>query len=378
MNSASGVKTRRADLIRFLQSIGHSVTVVSAIDCTADDPGTTGVTFVHWPVSPHGINPFVESLSLLALRKILSTLQAHIILCFTQKAVLYGSLAARSIPHSSVFSVFAGLGYLFSEDSALLKPLRPLIYLFFKYALKNNHIVFFQNPDDLNLFVTHRIVPLDRTCRLYGSGVDTKRFVPDQSQRRRRGETVFLMISRLVASKGVLDYIEAAKILKHDRCRAHFRILGPFDDHPTAVDRDTIQSAVDSGTIEYCGTTTDVRPYLQDADVFVLPSYREGTPRSSLEALAMATPIITTDSPGCRETVIHDSNGYLVPVRDAVALSEAMRKLVGARDQIRTMGARSRKLAEELYDVDKVNAHLWHEIDRALKSMTQRTPRKGA
>ena len=144
---------------------------------------------------------------------------------------------------------------------------------------------------------------------------------------RRRGETVFLMISRLVASKGVLDYIEAAKILKHDRCRAHFRILGPFDDHPTAVDRDTIQSAVDSGTIEYCGTTTDVRPYLQDADVFVLPSYREGTPRSSLEALAMATPIITTDSPGCRETVIHDSNGYLVPVRDPVALSEAMRKL---------------------------------------------------
>ena len=378
MNSASGVKTRRADLIRFLQSNGHTVTVVSAIDNTADDPRSMGVTFVHWPVSRHGLNPFVESLSLLALRKILSTLQPHIILCFTQKAVLYGSLAARSIPHSSVFSVFAGLGYLFSEDSALLKPLRPLIYLIFKYALKNNRLVFFQNPDDLNLFVTRRIVPLDRTCRLYGSGVDTKRFVPVESQSKRRRETVFLMISRLVASKGVLDYIEAAKILKHDHCRAHFRILGPFDDHPTAVDRDTIQSAVDSGTIEYCGTTTDVRPYLQDADVFVLPSYREGTPRSSLEALAMAKPILTTDSPGCRETVIHDSNGYLVPVRNAVALSEAMRKLVGARDQIRAMGARSRKLAEELYDVDKVNAVLWREIGRALKSMTQRTPRKGA
>ena len=99
----------------------------------------------------------------------------------------------------------------------------------------------------------------------------------------------------------------------------------------------------------------------------MLPSYREGTPRSSLEALAMAKPIITTDSPGCRETVIHDSNGYLVPVRDPVALSEAMRKLVGERDQIRAMGARSRKLAEELYDVDKVNAHLWCEIRRVLK-----------
>ena len=130
MNSASGVKTRRADLIRFLQSNGHTVTVVSAIDNMANDPRSMGVTFVHWPVSRHGINPFVEFLSLLALRKILSTLRPHIILCFTQKAVLYGSLAARSIPHSYVFSVFAGLGYLFSDDSALLKPLRPLVYLF--------------------------------------------------------------------------------------------------------------------------------------------------------------------------------------------------------------------------------------------------------
>ena len=178
------------------------------------------------------------------------------------------------------------------------------------------------------------------------------------------------MIARLVAAKGVLDYIEAARILKGERCRAHFRLLGAFDDHPTAVDRDTIQQAADSGIVEYCGTTTDVHPYLQDADVFILPSYREGTPRSSLEALATAKPIITTDSPGCRETVIHDGNGYLVPVRDPVAMAEAMRKLVGDRDQIRIMESRSRKLAEEIYDVDKVNAHLWREIRLALKPMT--------
>ena len=195
---------------------------------------------------------------------------------------------------------------------------------------------------------------------------DTKRFVPIPRKNENRS-TVFLMVARLLASKGVLDYIEAAKLLKRERCFAHFRILGAFDEHPTAIDRDTIQSAVDSGTIEYCGTTNDVRPYLQDADVFVLPSYyREGTPRSSLEALATAKPIITTDSPGCRETVIHGSNGYLVPVRDPAALAEAMRKLLGNPNRIRKMGFRSRKLAEELYDVDKVNAHLWREIRRAL------------
>ena len=370
MNTASGVSILRADLIRFLQSIGHRVTVVAATDSTAHDLQSRGVTFVNWPVSRQGLNPFAEARSLWSLRNILTYLKPQVILCFTQKAVLYGSLAARSIPRSSVFSVFAGLGYLFSDDSALLKRSRPLIQLVFKYALKNNSIVFFQNPDDLQLFVTHRIVPPYRTTRLYGSGVDTKRFVPSPAFNK-RSDVVFLMVARLIAAKGVLDYIEAAKILKRERCRAHFKLLGEFDDHPTAVSRDTIQSAVNSGLIEYCGTTNDVLPYLQDTDVFVLPSYyREGTPRAALEALAAAKPVITTDWPGCRETVIHDGNGYLVPVRDPAALAGAMRNLVGDRDKIRTMGSRSRELAEELYDVDKVNAHLWCAIGRVVKPMT--------
>ena len=367
MNTAWGVKTLRSDLIRFLQSLRHHVSVVSRADAAAADLQRMGVTFEDWAVARSGVNPFREGLAILRLRRLLARIQPDLILCFTPKAILLGSLAARAIPTSHVFSVFAGLGFLFGSDSAFVRVLAPALRFLFHHSLKNNHIVFFQNPDDLNLFVTHRIVPVDRTCRLYGSGVDTKRFVPGPPKNDRR-ETVFLMIARLIAAKGVLDYIEAANILKRERCRAYFRILGAFDDHPTAVDRDTIQSAVDSGTLEYCGTTNDVLPHLQDADVFVLPSYyREGTPRSSLEALATAKPIITTDSPGCRETVIHDSNGYLVPVRDPVALAEAMRKLVGNRDQIHTMGSRSRKLAEELYDVDKVNAYLWCEIRRALK-----------
>ena len=366
MNTTWGVKTLRSDLIRFLQSLRHHVSVVSRADAAAIDLQRMGVTFEDWAVARSGLNPFREGLAILRLRRLLARIQPDLILCFTPKAILLGSLAARAIPTSHVFSVFTGLGFLFVRDSALMRVLAPTIRFLFHQSLKNNRIVFFQNPDDLKLFVAHRIVPLDRTCRLFGSGVDTKRFVPG-STHERRSETVFLMIARLVAQKGILDYIEAANILKGDRCRAHFRLLGAFDDHPNAVDRDTIKSAVDSGIIEYCGTTTDVRPYLQDADVFVLPSYREGTPRSSLEALAAAKPIVTTDSPGCRETVIHESNGYLVPVRDPAALAEAMRKFVGNRDQIRTMGSRSRKLAEELYDVDKVNAHLWCEIRRALK-----------
>ena len=366
MNTAWGVKTLRSDLIRFLQSLRHHVSVVSPADAATVDLQRMGVTFQDWAVARNGLNPLREGLAILRLRRLFAGMKPDVILCFTPKAILLGSLAARATPSSHVFSIFTGLGFLFADDSALKRTLAPFIHFMFRRSIKNNHVVFFQNPDDLSVFVTNRIVPLHRTCRLYGSGVDTKRFLPGPSNSG-RGETVFLMIARLLSAKGVLDYIEAAKILRHQRCNARCRLLGPFDDHPTAVDRDTIQSAVDSGAIEYCGTTSDVRPYLRDADVFVLPSYyREGTPRSSLEALATAKPIITTDWPGCRETVVHDSNGYLVPVRDPVALAEAMRKLVGDRDHIRAMGSRSRELAEELYDVDKVNAHLWREISRVL------------
>ena len=368
MNTAWGVKTLRSDLIRFLQSLRHQVSVVSRLDAAAVDLRRMGVTFEEWAVSRTGLNPFRECSAILQLRRLLARLKPEVILCFTPKAILLGSLAARATPNIHVFSVFTGLGFLFGDETAIKRALAPVIHFMFHQSLKKNHIVFFQNPDDLKMFVARRIVPLGRTCRIHGSGVDTKRFVPGSSNKK-SDEIVFLMIARLVVAKGVLEFIEAAKILKRDRCHTHFRLLGAFDDHPTAIDRDTIQSAIDSGTIEYCGTTSDILPYLQDADVFVLPSYREGTPRSSLEALATAKPIITTDSPGCRETVIHNSNGYLVPVRDPVALADAMRRLVDDRDQIRTMGERSRKLAEELYEADKVNAHLWHEICRVLRPM---------
>ena len=174
------------------------------------------------------------------------------------------------------------------------------------------------------------------------------------------------MIARLIIPKGVLDYIHAASILKQEGHLARALLLGPFDDHPTAVDPDLIRISQDAGVIEYLGTTNDVRPYLNEAEVFVLPSYyREGTPRSTLEAMAMAKPIITPDSPGCRETVLHNRNGYLVPVRNPRRLADAMRNLVGNQTRIREMGQCSRELAVDRYDVDKVNRHLWKEILQA-------------
>ena len=234
MNNASGVKTLRSDLIRFIQSRGHQVTVVCAADAAASDLQGMGVVLASWPMSRRSINPFLEALSVIRLRRILVTLQADITIGFTPKTVLYCSLASRSTPGSCVFSVLSGLGFLFNDENSLLATLSPLVRVVFRFLLRNNLLVFFQNPDDQLLFVCNRILPRHRTYRVYGSGVDTKRFVPTQEPKK-GPETTFLMIARLITAKGVLDYIKAATILKSERCPARVMLLGPFDDHPTAI-----------------------------------------------------------------------------------------------------------------------------------------------
>ena len=365
MNSASGVSTLRSNLIRFLQGCGHSVSVVCALDAASSDLRRMNVSLIDWPVSRSGANPIREVLAIGRLRRRLTDLRPDIILNFTPKVVIYSSIAARSTRTSSVFSVITGLGYLFTAEGLPMAIVRPMIHLALRFALRKNLMVFFQNPDDQEMFVRMGILPRSRTFRIYGSGVDTRHFLPAPT-REVQDVTTFLMIARLLKHKGVLEYLEAAAILRQEGLPAKAVLVGPFDDHPSAVDPDTLRYYQDRGIVDYRGATTDVRPYLADADVFVLPSYREGTPVSTLEAMAMAKPIITTDTPGCRETVIDRLNGYIVPIRDAVELAAAMRRLIGNHQQIRVMGLRSRQLAEDRFDADEVNRGLWKEIMRVV------------
>ncbi len=364
MNNTSGVATLRSDLIRFLQAKGHRVSVVCAPDERADEVRKMGVPLVGWKLSRSGLNPIAEALSVVRLRGLLARLGADVVLNFTPKVVLYSSIAGQFVRRSTVCSVFAGLGFLFSDGGILPKAIRPVLRVTFRLALRKNDLVFFQNPDDQRQFVAEGIVRRCRTRRVNGSGVDTHRFART-AERAARSETTYIMIARLLEQKGVLEYLRATAILKHEGCAVRAVLVGPFDEHPSAVDRSVLREYVDSGVVVYRGATKDVRPYLDDADVFVLPSYyREGTPRSALEAMAMAMPIITTDWPGCRETVIDGHNGYMVPVRDVGRLAAAMRRFVGQRKMIRKMGRRSRRIAEERYDVNKVNGHMLNEILR--------------
>ena len=370
MNTAFGAKALRGDLIRFLLAEGHRVTVLCENDHAVAALRGLGASVIRWRVSRAGTNVLRDLLAVLRLRRRLVMCRPDVILNFTPKGVIYGSLAARLTGHRPVFSVITGLGHLFTDDRRR-RAMRALVARLYRLALQRNARVFFQNPDDQELFIRCSVVPRSRTCRVYGSGVDIERFAPTRKPQGDRRETTFIMVARLLREKGVVEYLQAAAMLKRDGASVRAVLLGPFDDNPSSITPATLRNYERAGVVRYCGQVEDVRPYLDDADVFVLPSYREGTPRAALEALAMCKPVITTDAPGCRETVVDGDNGFLVAVGDASALAHAMSRFVGHSDIVASMGARSRAMAENRYDVRSVNRQLWSEVLEGAKLSEQ-------
>jgi glycosyltransferase involved in cell wall biosynthesis len=236
-----------------------------------------------------------------------------------------------------------------------------LVSYLYRTGLKYNSVVFFQNPDDLQLFIEKRIIPKNvKPVLINGSGVNTVRF---GFASPKLTPITFLLVARMIRDKGIPEYVEAARQLKKRYSEVKVQLLGPLDVNPAAITRKEIEHWSDEGIIEYLGETKDVRPYIAEASVFVLPSYREGTPRSVLEALSMGRPVITTDAPGCRETVQEGVNGYLVPIKDHTALFKAMERFVLQPELIPEFGLASRKIAEQKYDVRKVNSTILEEME---------------
>jgi glycosyltransferase involved in cell wall biosynthesis len=215
--------------------------------------------------------------------------------------------------------------------------------------------VIFQNPDNLNEFVQRGIVPVAKCALINGSGVDISRYTHTPLP---NNPPIFLTIGRLLGEKGFREYAQAAQIVKTRYPDVTFQLLGPEDPSPDGISLNEVQQWHQNGWLKYLGATNDVRPSLQNCHIYVLPSYHEGMPRTVLEAMATGRPILTTDVPGCRETVSQGENGYLVPKANAQALAERMIWFIENRDQWERMGKRSRELAEEKYDVHKVNAQL--------------------
>lgn len=315
-----------------------------------------GVTYREIPLSRTGFNPFMDLIYLLRLIKIVIKYRPTHILPYTIKPVIYASLVGSLFRKAKTFPLITGLGYLETEGGGIVQKLmRLLIISLYKVSLRRVDGIIFQNSDDKNYFYDNKFVRQNTPFKIVnGSGVNVDMF---KRSPVKKNPVRFLLVARLIRSKGVEYFIKAASVLKERYSNVEFHIIGQLDDkNPDSIDKKELDIAVEKQIIVFHGFQNDVREILAESSVFVLPSYyREGVPRTILEAMAMGKPIITTDNVGCRDTVRDGENGFLIPKRQLAELVEAMEKFLNNPDLIESMGNISYSLAKEKFDVLRVN-----------------------
>ncbi|HWR45832.1 glycosyltransferase family 4 protein [Sporomusa sp.] len=340
-------------MIRAFIKQGHEVVALAPEQGFEDEIAGLGATYRTFPLQRTGMNPLKDLGALIRLIQIIKEVKPDIVLTYTIKPVIYGSLAARFAGVKNVYSMITGLGYAFGNDTVRQKLIGLFVKILYRIALDCNNKVFFQNPDDRNCFRKISLIVDEQAVLINGSGVNTERFSLCEAQTH---PVRFLLIARMIKEKGIHDYIAAIKLIRQKFPEVEFAILGSIETSPSAISKYEIHAWEEEGLVRYLGETADVRPYIANASVYVLPSfYPEGTPRSILEAMSMGKPIITTNSPGCKETVQDGVNGFLVPVKDSRALAQAMERFIVQPGLITAMGGESRRIALEKYDVHKVN-----------------------
>jgi glycosyltransferase involved in cell wall biosynthesis len=361
INTSWNVVNFRRGLIEALRARGYDVVIVAPRDEYSSLIPDMGCRYVEIEIDNSGTSPVRDLALLWRYWRILRREKPLVFVGFTIKPNVFGSLAANlnGIP---VINNVSGLGTVFVRGGLLQRIAKAL----YRLALARSKVVFFQNDDDRMLFINGRLVRKAQTALLPGSGVDLVRFFPSSRNSPRSGSIVFLLVARLLWDKGVAEFIEAARLVRLKVPAARFQLLGFLDvENRTAVSRAQVEQWVEEGLVEYLGATDDVRPFLDAADCVVLPSYREGTPRSLLEAAAMGRPLISTDVPGCKEVVDHAVNGFLCKVKDADDLASSMTEFAvmdsASRDR---MGVESRKKVERQFSETIVVERYMHQIDK--------------
>ncbi|WNS81180.1 glycosyltransferase family 4 protein [Domibacillus sp. DTU_2020_1001157_1_SI_ALB_TIR_016] len=309
-------------------------------------------------VERNGMNPLKDLKTLRSLYTFMKKERPDKVFAYQAKTVVYGSLAAKINGISEVYPLIAGLGSIFRGKGFKNKIVKTIMKIEYWAACKSSKKVFFQNQDDKNEFILNGLIQDDKTVIINGSGVNLEKFKPTPLPQ----EPAFLFIGRLIKDKGIMEYLEACKEVKTKHPQVRCLLVGPFDSNPSALKPEELTAYVDSGVIEYFGEQNDVRPFISQCSTYLLPSYHEGTPKTVLEAMAMGRPIITTDSPGCRETVIEGLNGYLVKVKDTQGLISKMEYLISNQHICKNMGEESAKIASEKYDVKIVNQSVMKEM----------------
>jgi glycosyltransferase involved in cell wall biosynthesis len=349
----------RRHLIREFTNRGYIV-YVCAPKISAEDSKqimALGAFPVECVLFRSGMNPLLELWTLQRLYVQLNQLKPDVILGIMLKPSVYAGLVARLLGVRRYYCLITGLGFSFiptSKPSLRRTIARCAIQMLSFFSIKKAHRVMFQNTDDLQLFLQKKIVDAQQVVCVGATGVDLLEWAPEPPVFH---PVTFLLAARLIQEKGILEYVDAARVLKHAYPETRFILLGGLDTNPGRLTHHQVHAWVQEGIIEWPGHV-DVKPWLKITSVFVLPSYREGVPRSTQEAMAMARAVITTDVPGCRETVIDGVNGFLIPPRNARALAHAMEKFILNPVLIEIMGKESRRIAEERFNVHHANKRI--------------------
>ena len=347
VNTAWNIYNFRAGLIRALIKEGFEVLALAPPDDYVPHVKSLGCRYVALPMDNKGTHPGRDLRLLWNFYRILRRERPKVYLGYTVKPNVYGSLAAHAL-RIPVVNNIAGLGAVFIRQGILTW----LVRLLYRLALRSSQCVLFQNEDDRRMFISDGLVKADRTHRIPGSGIDPNAFPYIEPNSLNGRPFRFLLIARMLWDKGVGEYVAAAEQLRMRYADVEFQLLGFLDvQNPAAITREQVRAWVDRGLVNYLGVSDDVRPHIARSDCVVLPSFREGVPRTLLEAMAMGRPIIATDAPGCRDVVDHEVNGYLCRTRDAKHLAEMMERMISLQQGHRVaMGRKGREKVERQFD----------------------------
>lgn len=324
-------------------------------DTWSEKFANSGIEYRCIPVNRNGLNIFADITTYIAIKKLITELHPQKIFTYQAKTIVYGCIAAyRCDKNIEVYPLVAGLGSIFRGKGLKNLIIRTILSIQYRIAFKLSKKVIFQNKDDLSELVHRHLLHRDKSRIIHGSGVNTDKF----EMTKLPNEKSILFIGRLIGDKGIREYLELAKRLRRSHIEIKCKLVGPFDSNPSAISSEELQPYIDSNIIEYYGEQKDVRPFLQQCSVYVLPSYHEGTPKTVLEAMSIGRPIVTTDAPGCRETVKDGINGYLVPIKNIEALYNSVCKILDNPPLAEAFSIQSRRIAEEKYDVNKINSDI--------------------
>ncbi len=341
----------RLSLAKELRDQGHEVILVSAPGPFQKPLEESGFSWIPFQLSRQGLNPFYELWTLVRLTRLYRKLHPDIVHHFTIKPVLYGSIAAHLLRIPGIINSITGLGHLFIDSEPITRLVRRLASWLYRMNLRGTEVIF-ENPEDRRIFIEWKFIKPEQSHLILGTGVDVERFRPTVKE---NNPLIVLFSSRMLVTKGVLEYVEAVRILKEKGLNARFALAGKADPgNPASIPEEQIDEWKQSHLVEWWGWQDDMPSALAKADIFCLPSYREGVPNALLEATACGLPIVTTDTPGCRDVVTDRVNGLLVPVKNAQAIADALEMLLLDPQLRKKMGDAGREIAVNFSDI-KVN-----------------------